>query len=433
MVTTPRSSGGKVAASVDPFRDRKHQRRLAVHAAGIHRLGQGTKECFDLVQHILAQAAHGYWYRILPLDSYDDIAVGTGVEWQYLLPLLSKCSLLRSRVTSVVKEIDCNAQVSAIEKPLLTLEHRQQRVQWAKKWYHLLSNSQAPVAFLDEKWFYTTNRRRRVKILPPTVSENGKVRVYHPPQVRSRRHPAKVMYLGVVACPKLQKGFDGRVCLHRVSRTKILARASRNTRYSVDVDNLQAIKSGEWIQLLVTEGMTAEALLEEIKTHYDLDEYVSDRLVIGYYTYTRQGVKARKELHPIDIVNELGMRTYEGGVQVVIHLQDLEVFVQQEAGDKVEEDISCDSDFMLRKIPEIGAGLRSAYHWLRRDETIYLIMDNAGGHGSHDAMAQYTSVLWNEYKVQLVWQIPRSPETNMLDLGIWMSIQAVVTRVHHRL
>ncbi|KAG7347184.1 hypothetical protein IV203_006253 [Nitzschia inconspicua] len=78
-----------------------------------------------------------------------------------------------------------------------------------------------------------------------------------------------------------QKGFDGRIRLQRVSRTKTLARASRNTRYSVDVDILQAINSGEWIQLLVTEGMTAEALLEEIKTHYDLDEYVSDRLVIG--------------------------------------------------------------------------------------------------------------------------------------------------------
>ncbi|KAG7373069.1 hypothetical protein IV203_033793 [Nitzschia inconspicua] len=210
----------------------------------------------------------------------------------------------------------------------------------------------------DKRW-----RRRRVKILPPTVSENGKVRVYQPPRMRSRRHPAKVMYLRVEACPQLQKGFDGKVCLQSVSRTKILERASRNTRYSVDVDILQAIKSGEWIQLLVTEGMTAEALLEEIKTHYDLDEYVSDRLVIGYYTYTRQGVKVWKELHPIDIVNELGIRTNEDGVQVVIQLQDLEVFVQQEAGDKVEEDTSCDSDFMLRKIPEIGAGLRSAYQW----------------------------------------------------------------------
>ena len=29
------------------------------------------------------------------------------------------------------------------------------------------------------------------------------------------------------------------------------------------------------------------------------------------------------------------------------------------------------------------------------------------------------------------WQVPRSPETNMMDLGVWMSIQAAVTRVHH--
>ena len=34
--------------------------------------------------------------------------------------------------------------------------------------------------------------------------------------------------------------------------------------------------------------------------------------------------------------------------------------------------------------------------------------------------------------MEVVHQIPRSPETNVLDLGVWMSIQAVVTRVHHK-
>ena len=67
------------------------------------------------------------------------------------------------------------------------------------------------------------------------------------------------MYLGVVACPQLRHGFDGRVCLHRVSQQKTLARLSRNTRYSVDVDVVQSIKTHEWAQLFVTEeGMTAE-------------------------------------------------------------------------------------------------------------------------------------------------------------------------------
>ena len=72
-------------------------------------------------------------------------------------------------------------EVSAIEKPLLTKEHKQQRVQWAKKWYDLLSNPQALVAFLDEKWFYTTNKRQCVKILPAAGAEQGNVQVYQPP------------------------------------------------------------------------------------------------------------------------------------------------------------------------------------------------------------------------------------------------------------
>lgn len=35
----------------------------------------------------------------------DDILVGLGIEWRYLLPLLTKCGLLRSKVTSVVKDV----------------------------------------------------------------------------------------------------------------------------------------------------------------------------------------------------------------------------------------------------------------------------------------------------------------------------------------
>ena len=59
-------------------------------------------------------------------------------------------------------------------------------------------------------------------------------------------------------------------------------------------------------------------------------------------------------------------------------------------------------------------------------------MDNAGGHGTDDATQRYTTLLRHEFQVEVVHQVARSPETNMLDLGIWMSIQVVVTRVHHK-
>lgn len=30
----------------------------------------------------------------------------------------------------------------------------------------------------------------------------------------------------------------------------------------------------------------------------------------------------------------------------------------------------------------------------------------------------------------IIWKIPRSPDTNMLDLGVWMSIQCSVMNTH---
>jgi hypothetical protein len=82
---------------------------LGVQSAGIQLRGQFTEECFRLVHLILAQSTPHLWFRILPVDGKDDdICVGTGVEWKYLLPLLTKCGLLRSLVTSVVKDIRCD-------------------------------------------------------------------------------------------------------------------------------------------------------------------------------------------------------------------------------------------------------------------------------------------------------------------------------------
>ena len=51
----------------------------------------------------------------------------------------------------------------------------------------MLTDKFANVAMLDEKWFYTTNRRRKIKRLPLGDNEKeGDDKVQHP-QMRSRR------------------------------------------------------------------------------------------------------------------------------------------------------------------------------------------------------------------------------------------------------
>ena len=57
-------------------------------------------------------------------------------------------------------------------------------------------------------------------------------------------------------------------------------------------------------------------------------------------------------------------------------------------------------------------------------------MDNAGGHGTELGKLQYLSILRRKYNVHIIWQISNSPETNILDLGLWCMLQSLVEYMH---
>jgi len=113
MVTTRRSSRGKPSSPLVSRQLDRRQRVLGVQSAGIQLRGQFTEECFRFVHLILAQSTPHLWFRILPVDGQkDDISIATGVEWQHLLPLLTKCGLLRSNETSIVTSFHCNCSLN---------------------------------------------------------------------------------------------------------------------------------------------------------------------------------------------------------------------------------------------------------------------------------------------------------------------------------
>ena len=58
-------------------------------------------------------------------------------------------------------------------------------------------------------------------------------------------------------------------------------------------------------------------------------------------------------------------------------------------------------------------------------------MDNAGGHGTDNAIIECTNVLKEKHNIEIIHQVPRSPYTNLLDLGVWCSLQAQVEKEHH--
>merc|ERR1712238_585958 len=126
-------------------------------------------------------------------------------------------------------------EFSPIEKPLDTDEHKRNRLEWVKKVWHRYTDPNCPVCHLDEKWFYITSRRKKIKQLPLADGEKGND--FTPsPKMRSRRYPVKCMFLGCVANPSPQHGFDGRIHLERISKQKPTGQMTHHSRFSEDVN-----------------------------------------------------------------------------------------------------------------------------------------------------------------------------------------------------
>jgi hypothetical protein len=283
------------------------------------------------------------------------------------------------------------------------------------------------VCFLDEKWFYTVSRRKKIKWLPPTKEElqaDKSLERPKAPKVVSRRHTVKVMFLGVVARPSPEHRFDGRICFTRVAEEKARSRKSVNQNFTDDGALNHDLKVEKvWRQLFEEdEGMTAEMLLDIISEAFDLHD-IRQKLTLRAQLESGKWV-SMKESEDIDAFL---FKHFEEDASI----GKVELGVEYRKGEKKVEDVSCDSKYMLNVMKEIvGPAIRNAFHWADKDETIYLVMDNAGGHGTDEAIEQYTKYLWEEHKIEIIWQVPRSPETNMLDLGLWRSIQSAVEKVH---
>ncbi len=108
-------------------------------------------------------------------------------------------------------------------------------MQWVRVYHHKITNPYIPVVYLDKKWFYTTNRRRKIKILPRGPLEELEVDVVIQPKIRSRRYPVKFVFLGVVACICSHRKFDGKILLEGVSEQIVVATLSLHTHFSNDI------------------------------------------------------------------------------------------------------------------------------------------------------------------------------------------------------
>jgi len=175
-------------------------------------------------------------------------------------------------------------------------------------------------------------------------------------------------------------------------------------------------------------------LAEAIGESYDLEPPIVERLEFSYKEYVgRIGNKRTVVLNDDKVVRGL-IRASEDPAAPPrpLLIDDVCMKVRMKIGDKVEKDCSCDSTYMLSAMERVGAAIREKFSWIPADEKCYIIMDNAGGHGTDAAIEEYTQMLLTDFNIEIIHQVPRSPYTNLLDLGVWCSLQATVEKMHYQ-
>ena len=171
--------------------------------------------------------------------------------------------------------------------------------------------------------------------------------------------------------------------------------------------------------------MTLDDLRGAILETYGIEEEIAKRLVLKYYSQSNPNDESTRKAKYID--NEDAIISHDD-----LLFKEHTLVVRYEKGDTREEDCSCDSEFMNRTMGEVGQAIRERYraNGVSDDTMIYLVMDNAGGHGTSDCWDWYVSHLRDVYNIKIIRQQPRTPESNMLDLGVWMHVQFKVEETH---
>ena len=105
--------------------------------------------------------------------------------------------------------------------------------------------------------------------------------------------------------------------------------------------------------------------------------------------------------------------------------------VRYQEGDIVEKYCSCDSSYILSAMIRVGKLIREKLYWIPMHGKVYVFLDCAGGHGTNEAINEYNKNFMIDFNIKLVFQVPRTPYSNVLYLEIWCGLQAAIEKTHY--
>ena len=127
--------------------------------------------------------------------------------------------------------------------------------------------------------------------------------------------------------------------------------------------------------------------------HCDLEADIEASLCFRYTSYLGNNQTKTLEILLDNETNENILITDELGNEWHLTIFNIDLSSYLPQGTYVEKEVNCNSAFMAQHLPSIGEEILKKMPWVPREEIIYLVMDNAGGHGTQNANHEYTRVM----------------------------------------
>ena len=212
--------------------------------------------------------------------------------------------------------------------------------------------------------------------------------------------------MGVVTTPHLNHNNNGTVFLKRIATNHIQLKTTYR-KCILDDYVLNHRMVTEWQGWNGVEDMMASEIVERVVELWagqlaDPNK-ARNNLVLRYHH--KKKACTMKANESISSVNAKHFHDQNSdGVQLTP--SDLCLCLCVPKGEVVQRDCSCDSTFMATAMREAGKAIRDKMTWVPPNEILYLIRDNAGGHGKKEVVQDYKDYLMDVFKIEIIHQVP---------------------------
>jgi hypothetical protein len=195
-----------------------------------HRIGLKSRHKGMARGSFVAQIEREHPTYLISLYWYATSIYGDDLTFQQLADALNA----KANIDQIVPEFNISVgqlkqwfsdmkgkQLSPNKKPYLTPEHLAVRVAYANRMLQIQREGRH-ICYLDEKWFYMTSQRKKLKYLPWQPYEVVGADYVRRRKVISRRHILKAMFIGVVAEAVEESEFAGKIMMERIAEDKVL-------------------------------------------------------------------------------------------------------------------------------------------------------------------------------------------------------------------